>query len=303
VYRTTSFSRPALAAVAIAALALSLVYLARPAVVQGATILEWGGQGSDNLPCDNGGHWVLAPSEGVTSATLIIDGTEYPMSQSGEGSWSADSEGPVTEDSDVSVSFEGPGDPKNHLQLSHCLEGPPPPPEEQLNPISLTKVDQNGDAIEGVAFTLTGVTDPTVSESGATDASGQLTFADLAAGDYLLTETAPEDCTGIAPVSLSLADDGTITFPGAHVGVSLAADGSLAIENTCTEGGTQPVTKPKPETSVKAVVGGPAASTPNTAFGLDESGNPGMAILFAMILLAGLGGLAYANVKTARQRS
>jgi hypothetical protein len=58
-----------------------------------------------------------------------------------------------------------------------------------------------------------------------------------------------------------------------------------------------------PEESVQAATGTPAASTPNTAFGLDESGNPGMTILFAMILLTGLAGLAYANFKTARQRS
>ena len=52
----------------------------------------------------------------------------------------------------------------------------------------------------------------------------------------------------------------------------------------------------------KAGTGTPAASTSNTAlFGNGSSPLP--TIAFSLILLASLGGLAYANVKTVRNRS
>src|SRR5207247_7552952 len=126
---------------------------------------QWEGNGSENLPCANGGHWVLAPSFGIESATLHVDGTAYTMTESGEGSWSADSAGAITENSDVFVTFEGAGDERDHLQLSHCTSGQP---GEEVFPLNLTKVDQNGDAIEGVEFTLTGITDPSFSATLST---------------------------------------------------------------------------------------------------------------------------------------
>jgi hypothetical protein len=55
------------------------------------------------------------------------------------------------------------------------------------------------------------------------------------------------------------------------------------------------------EQSVKAGAGTPAASTSNTALFGDGS-NPLATIAFSLILLASLGTLAYANVKTVRRR-
>ncbi len=88
--------------------------------------IDWAGNGSKNLPCANGGHWVLSPSFGIEApVTLTVDGSDYPMEQSGNGSWSADSEGAIDASVVASVSFTGIGDDQNHLQLSHCNDETP----------------------------------------------------------------------------------------------------------------------------------------------------------------------------------
>lgn len=108
-------------------------------VLPGAALADgtipWEGNGSDNLPCEFGGHWVLAPSFGIESATLTVNGTEYTMVQHGNGSWSADSLGAIDAEVEAFVTFTGDGDEQNHLQLSHCTEGSPSPsPSESPSP-------------------------------------------------------------------------------------------------------------------------------------------------------------------------
>ena len=111
---------------AIVLLAMGRLY--SPAQADG--IINWAGNGSENLPCEYGGHWVLAPSEGITGAILHVNGSDYTMIQHGNGSWSADSSGPLDSDLTASVSYTGEGDSRNHLQLSHCAEGADPTPTE-----------------------------------------------------------------------------------------------------------------------------------------------------------------------------
>src|SRR2546423_12610008 len=53
-----------------------------------STTINWTGQGSENLPCGRGGHWVLT-GKGITSATLTVGSHAYTMSQNGGGSFSA----------------------------------------------------------------------------------------------------------------------------------------------------------------------------------------------------------------------
>ena len=100
--------------------------------VQADGIIDWDGNGSDALPCQYGGHWVLAPSEGITGAILHVNGSDYTMIQHGNGSWSADSVGSLDSGLSASVSFIGEGSEKNHLQLSHCTEGADPTPTETV---------------------------------------------------------------------------------------------------------------------------------------------------------------------------
>jgi hypothetical protein len=119
-----------------AALVAGVIAVMSPWALADGTI-PWGGNGSDNLPCTDGGHWVLAPSFGVESATLFVNGQSYTMVQAGNGhgSWSADSVGPLTDPVDAYVEFTGDGNTRNHLQLSHCTEGEPSPsPSESPSP-------------------------------------------------------------------------------------------------------------------------------------------------------------------------
>jgi hypothetical protein len=97
-------------------------------------VIDWTGHGSENLPCESGGHWVLAPAFGIDSATLTVDGASYTMSQSGQGSWSADSTTEITSSSDAYVTFTGEGDERDSLQLSHCLGGETPSPTATPTP-------------------------------------------------------------------------------------------------------------------------------------------------------------------------
>jgi hypothetical protein len=108
--------------VAMAAL-IAVALMAGPAY--GQTTITWTGQGSENLPCPGGAHWVLT-GKGITSATLTVNGVTYPMTQSGQGSWSADSTTPLDDDPPPTASATYTGNPRNpQLVLSHCLGYPP----------------------------------------------------------------------------------------------------------------------------------------------------------------------------------
>lgn len=86
-----------------------------------ATTLPWTGQGGENLPCSDGGHWVLT-GKGITSATMVVNGVSYTMSQNGNGSWAADSSGALGAGTMASATYEGT--PKNpQFVLSHCAAG------------------------------------------------------------------------------------------------------------------------------------------------------------------------------------
>jgi hypothetical protein len=115
--------------VALAATFAMAAVCAAPALA-GETTIGWEGNGSENLPCAGNEHWVLAPAQGITSATLTIDGVDYAMTQSGEGSFSADTDVGFDGSQEVSVTYvfdDGEGDPGAHLQLSHCETGGPAP--------------------------------------------------------------------------------------------------------------------------------------------------------------------------------
>jgi hypothetical protein len=60
---------------------------------------------------------------------------------------------------------------------------------------------------------------------------------------------------------------------------------------------------PSPEQSVQGGTGTPAPSQPDTAMGLGGTPGPIPTAAFGLILLAALGTLAWANVRSARNRS
>jgi hypothetical protein len=85
-----------------------------------STTITWTGQGSESLPCADGGHWVLT-GKGITSATISFG---QPMYQNGGGSWAFDSVGPISASMIGTVSATYDGTPKNpQFVLSHCNAG------------------------------------------------------------------------------------------------------------------------------------------------------------------------------------
>ena len=89
-----------------------------------------------------------------------------------------------------------------------------------------------------------------------------------------------------------------VCHTGEEQSVPPSAEGSVAASVSASVPASVPASA---EGSVKAGTGTPAASTSNTALFGDGS-NPLATIAFSLILLASLGALAFANVKTVRRR-
>ena len=100
---------------------LMLAWAIFPSAAVAATTITWTGQGSQNLPCSGNEHWVLSPAQGITSAFLTVDGVNYPMSQSGAGSFSVDTNVGVDagDIGNVTVTYEGTNTTA-FIKLSHC---------------------------------------------------------------------------------------------------------------------------------------------------------------------------------------
>jgi hypothetical protein len=108
--------------------AVASLFAFTPQGVSAGTQVIWGGNGSENLPCKDGGHWILSPAQGITSATLTVGGVQYVMSQGGEGqgAFHGESVGSVTQSTTATVVYEGSND-KAFLKLSNCLDEKDPP--------------------------------------------------------------------------------------------------------------------------------------------------------------------------------
>jgi len=105
-------------------------------VAHASTTVSWTGgedQGSDNLPCSDGGHWILSPAQGITSATLTFEGHTYVMEQSGDGSYSVDTTGSISVGDTATATYEGNNDTA-FLKLSHCTSGGTPSPTDTGTP-------------------------------------------------------------------------------------------------------------------------------------------------------------------------
>jgi hypothetical protein len=116
---------------------------AGPAFADG--VVPWTGQGTDSVDqCEPGEdpifHWVFTTggNDTVTAAVLTVKvggvSTDFPMSQSGQGSWSVDT--PGTDPAAIEeafVTFTGSlGAGNANLVISHgCFEGPTYPPTSQ----------------------------------------------------------------------------------------------------------------------------------------------------------------------------
>ena len=202
---------------AIAALALSVAFAVRP---------SFAAQGDENLPCPNGGHFILHANSQENIDILV-----------GRGLVEGDTTGGVTHmfyfapiDQDVfdmiMEGFEQEQGEQPPLVLSHCL----------------------------AASSST----PTPSESESA------------------TPTPSETPTATPTPTPSPTPEGSVA------------------------GGTS---TPSPEGSVQGGTGTPEPSQPDTAMGVNGGPSPIPTIAFGLILLAALGTLAWANVKSARSRA
>jgi hypothetical protein len=121
---------------AVAGMLVVGIITAGPAMADG--VVHWTGKGTDSVgPCEPGEdpvfHWVFTTggNDTVTAAVLTVNGTDYPMSQSGQGgSWSADVPGTDPATTTAFVTYTGDlGRGNANLVISHgCFEGPTYPP-------------------------------------------------------------------------------------------------------------------------------------------------------------------------------
>jgi hypothetical protein len=197
-----------------AVLVAALAFCATPALA--STTIGWGGTGGDNLPCSGNEHWVLAPAQGVTSATLTIDGVDYVMSQSGQGSFAVDTDVGFDGSQSVSVTYEGDND-QAHLQLSHCDSGETTGGETTA-----------GETTAGE--TTAGETTAGETTAGETTA-GETTAGETTAGETTAGETTAGETTG--------GSAGGTTGSG---GVSGATGGTTGGTSAAPSGGSLPFT-------------------------------------------------------------
>lgn len=107
----------------------------------------------------------------------------------------------------------------------------------------------------------------------------------------------PEEGADKTFVTLSSEGDGVLTLSHCD-GTSTPTP---TPEGSVDEGTGTP--SPTPEGSQLGGTGTPAPSVPDTAMSLSNLSGPLATVAFGMILLASLGALAYANVRSVRRRS
>ncbi len=112
-----------------------VVLLAGPAFADGSNTVQWGGAGSENLPCDYGVHWVLSPANRITTAILSIEGQgDFPMYPG--GSFVVDTPRAFDGSQAVSAFYVYTGtDPRPRIKLGYCLPSPSPGPSPSPSPL------------------------------------------------------------------------------------------------------------------------------------------------------------------------
>jgi len=203
--------------------------LASLALLLGVAATAIAAQGDENLPCPDGGHFILQANTQENIDILVGRGLVEGETTGGvTHMWFF---GPIDQAvfDTIMEGFEQEQGEQPPLVLSHCLEGEATPT-------------------------------PTPSQSQSQSA----------------TPTPSETPT-----------------PSATPTASPTPEGSVA----------QGTSTPTPEGSVQGGTGTPEPSQPDTAMGVNGGPSPIPTVAFGLILLAALGTLAWANVKSARSRA
>jgi hypothetical protein len=156
----------------------------------------WQGHGSEHLPCAGDEHWILSPTGkggpdayDVTSATLKIDGTQYPMTRAGGGfsAYHADTDVGFdgSQSDSVTYTFTGTPEDRPFLKLSHCKAEEP---KEHKGRITIIK-DVRPDNKQAFAFSATGegVSNFELVDDGYSQ-TDKKTFYKLSDGKYTFKE-------------------------------------------------------------------------------------------------------------------
>ncbi len=198
-------------------------------------------------------------------------------------------------------------------------------PQGDTASLNIKKIDADtGRTLNGAVFKITGIDGTFESGSGTWDVNGNhvpdgtdqavtrkgfVCIIGLPADSFwTVTEiNPPVGYEGANPDSqlVEVDDDGDCASP--DVVFENAMESAAPTPTGTPEGSVQPGTGTPsatgtPEGGVKAGQGTPGASQPDTAIGSIAGSNPAPTMLFVIILLLSLGGLAYANVDTTRRR-
>ncbi len=169
--------------------------------------------------------------------------------------------------------------------------------------LNIRKEDEGGNPLAGAVFTVEGM-----EGTFTTGENGKFCITGLAEdSQWLVTEIqAPPGYQLADPASqlVEVDNDGDCDSPSATF-VNLLSEATPAPTPEQTPAGATPEQTPAqtPEGSVAGGTGTPAPSQPDTAMGAQGGPSPIPTIAFALILVAALGTLAWANVKSARSRA
>jgi hypothetical protein len=248
--------RLAIAVIAVAALTLSLLYLARPGQVNAAGSVQ---------------VWLAPQFQGANSATFQSDSDCGPFTAGVVWHFVLNQLDDNTQGGSLTAMFASASD----------------------QTVSVTKVLNNVQH-----FYVDTPTDDTLNNAFALvdEMSGQ-TDANLLLSHVCHTGVEPSQPPSEAPSQP--ASEAPSEAPSQPASEAPSEEPSQpASEAPSTEASVEASTSP--EGSVLAATGSPEPSTPNTAFGIDPT-NPLPTILFAFVLLAGLAGLAWMNVRMVRR--
>jgi len=158
-------------------------------------VTPWTGNGSNHLPCSGTTHWIFSgwgnDFDEVSNPVLTVNGTNYPMSQQGNGNvFEAFVPGPLAANPSASASWtwDETGDkPSPILTISGCDPAPPtttPPPAKGRIEIKKETIP-DGDPTQ---FTFTGAFNTTLGD-------GQGAANNVDPGTYTVSESVPAGWT------------------------------------------------------------------------------------------------------------